>query len=91
MKLVRLSLQKLSDKNTIMKIILNKYLYVVLFTCLNVLAFAGAPPIPGGGSTGAGGTGAQASPIDMYVIILATVAIVFAVFFAKRYATQQAK
>ena len=91
MKMVRLSLQKLLDKNTIMKIILNKYLYVALFTCINVLAFADTPPIPGGGGTGSSGTGSPASPIDMYIYVLGIIAIGCAIYFAKKYTKQLSK
>ncbi|WP_370898551.1 signal peptidase [Chryseobacterium gossypii] len=43
------------------------------------------PPNPGGGSTGGHGTGGQASPIDMYVYVLGIIAVMFIVFFTKKY------
>ncbi len=69
---------------------ITKFRYTVLFTLLNVLAFA-QPPIPGGGGAGASGTGAAASPIDMYVYFLAAIAILFTAYFAKKYTKQLSK
>jgi len=44
----------------------------------------GAPGIPG-----SVGPGKQASPIDMYVYILAIAAVLMIVYFAKKYKTQK--
>ncbi|WP_228421910.1 hypothetical protein [Chryseobacterium soldanellicola] len=45
------------------------------------------PPDPGGG--GVVGPGAPSSPIDMYVYALGVVAVMFIVFFTKRYKDQK--
>ncbi len=50
------------------------------------------PPAPGSGeaSKGTVGPGAQASPIDMYVYALAIIAVMFIVFFTKKYTSRKA-
>ena len=65
---------------------MNKILTLVfIFATL----FANAqPPNPGGGVGGVG-PGRPASPIDMYVYILAIAAILLIAFFAKKYKTQK--
>jgi hypothetical protein len=55
-----------------------------------VILVNAAPPVPGGGSTGGSGTGEQASPIDMYVYVLSIIAVIFIVFFTKKYKSQKA-
>ncbi|UMQ40036.1 signal peptidase [Chryseobacterium sp. Y16C] len=44
---------------------------------------------PGGTGGDTGTPGAQASPIDMYVYVLAIVAILTIVYFAKKYKSQK--
>lgn len=65
-----------------------------IFILLLISSFVYAddtPPCPGcpGGNTGGVGPGKEASPIDMYVYILAIVAILFIVHFAKKYRAQK--
>lgn len=43
----------------------------------------------GGSGVGGNGYGSQASPIDMYVYVLAAAAIFMIVYFAKKYKTQK--
>lgn len=90
MKKVKNLLQKLSDKNTIMKIIQNKFNYTVVLLLCSLFSLAQLPPDPGGG-TGGVGPGQRASSIDMYAFVLIAVAIIFAVFFAKNYIKKLAK
>ncbi|WP_374463324.1 signal peptidase [Chryseobacterium sp.] len=75
---------------TINKLILAFFLFSIS------LAYAGnggngtgSPPTPGGGN-GGNGTGSPASPIDMYVYVLGIVAIVFIVYFTKKYKSVKA-
>ena len=71
-----------------MKIITNFFL-VTFFLLIGVLINA-APPCPtcppGSGGGGGGGTtpGAPASPIDMYIYILALAAVLFIAYYAKK-------
>lgn len=58
---------------------------VSVFFLFAVVLLNAAPPIPGGGGGGGNGTGAPASPIDMYVYVLAVVAVVFIAFYTKKY------
>ena len=63
-----------------------------LFTFLIIGAFLqaqGPPPPPDGGGGGVG-PGTPASPIDMYVYILAIAAIFFITLYAKRIQNKQA-
>ncbi|WP_294221852.1 MULTISPECIES: signal peptidase [Chryseobacterium] len=50
------------------------------------------PPAPDSGATnrGAVGPGAQSSPIDMYVFALVIIAVMFIVFFTKKYTSRKA-
>lgn len=50
------------------------------------------PPAPSSGeaSRGTVGPGAQASPIDMYVFALGIIAVMFIVFFTKKYTSKKA-
>lgn len=50
------------------------------------------PPAPNSGDANRGtvGPGAQASPIDMYVYALGIIAVMFIVFFTKKYTTRKA-
>lgn len=68
---------------------INKLTYV-LFLFAAILYVQAAPPIPGGGGGGGDGTGAPSSPIDMYVYALSVIAIMFIVFFTKKYKSQKA-
>jgi len=49
------------------------------------------PPAPNSGeaSRGTVGPGAQASPIDMYVYALAIIAVMFIIFFNKKYTSRR--
>ena len=64
----------------------NKVITAILFFA--VLFTNAQPPNPGGG---VGGTtpGQQASPIDMYVYVLAIIAISMIVYFAKKFKIQK--
>lgn len=65
---------------------INKLVYTFfLFTVLMISAQA--PPNPGGGGTGGSGTGGTvvSSPIDMYVYVLAIIAIMLIIFFSRKY------
>jgi len=72
-------------KNNISKLLSTLFIFAVLF----VKAIPSAP-VPPGGSTGGSGTGEQASPIDMYVYVLSIIAVMFIVFFTKKYKSQKA-
>lgn len=50
------------------------------------------PPAPDSGTASRGtvGPGAQASPIDMYVYALGIIAVMFIVFFTKKYTSKKA-
>jgi hypothetical protein len=69
---------------------INKLFYAFfLLTAFLVSAQDDAPPNPGGGGTGGSGSGAPASPIDMYVYALGILAVMFIVFFTKKYASKK--
>ena len=61
---------------------------VTLLFVFATLIMNAQPPDPGGGGGGVG-PGAPASPIDMYVYVLGVVAVMFIVFFTKRYKDQK--
>jgi hypothetical protein len=61
---------------------------VTLLFVFATLIMNAQPPDPGGGGGGVG-PGAPASPIDMYVYVLGMVAVMFIVFFTKRYKDQK--
>lgn len=69
-------------------------LFFGLFFLLSLLLQA-QPPCPtcppGSGGGGGGGTtpGSQASPIDMYIYVLAIAAVLIIAYFAKKYKTQK--
>lgn len=73
---------------TINKLVSALLLFVVSFV------YAGeAPPSPdvaARGGIGGGGPGAPSSPIDMYVYVLAAVAILFITFYTKKYKSVKA-
>lgn len=60
------------------------FLSLFLFAVSMLFAQSTPPPVPPGGGTGGVGTGAQASPIDMYVYILAGIALIMMLYFVKR-------
>lgn len=68
-------------------------LVLVLFLFVVSLAYADVPDLPAPTTAkdgiGGGGPGAVASPIDMYVYALSVIAIVFIVFFTKKYKIQK--
>lgn len=47
-------------------------------------------PVPGGDGTGTVGPGKPASPIDMYIYVLSIVAILFIVYYTKKYKSVKA-
>lgn len=59
------------------------FLFLVIGTLFRAEEIPEAPAPPGGGGGGVG-PGAISSPIDMYVYILAVVAILFMVYFARK-------
>lgn len=62
-----------------------------LFLFVTLLVSAGPPMPPDGGNGGNGtGGGDAAAPIDMYIYALSIIAIVFIVFFTKKYNSQKA-
>ncbi|QOW12017.1 signal peptidase [Kaistella flava (ex Peng et al. 2021)] len=69
----------------------------MLFLILGSLMYADSGPVgppsppPGGGNNGGGtsGPGGLASPIDMYIYILAIAAILFIVLYAKKVQNKQ--
>lgn len=64
-----------------MKLINKTLFFLFLFA---VMLYNGqTPPIPGDDGGGGTGTGAPASPIDMYVYVLAVVGILFIIFYNK--------
>lgn len=84
---------KFLDKTYNMKIYKKLSLALLLFVTSLIYAqsqpptpAAGGPP---GGGTGGTGTGSQASPIDMYVYVLAIAAVLIIAYFAKKYKTQK--
>ncbi|RXM37731.1 signal peptidase [Chryseobacterium sp. CH21] len=72
---------------TINKLALAFFLFVVSLAYADTMP---QPAIPGGGGNGGNGTGQPASPIDMYVYVLAIVAIGFIVYFTKKYKSVKA-
>ncbi len=68
---------------------INKLLYS-LFLLTTLWVSAQAPPNPGSGGTGGSGTGAPATPVDMYVYALGIIAVMFIVFFTKKYTGRKA-
>lgn len=66
---------------------MKKIIYILLFTIGNILINA-QPPCPTcpPGNGGVGGTtpGARSSPIDMYAVYLAAVAIILIMLYAKK-------
>lgn len=64
---------------------------LILFLMIGSLLYADDPivPIPTPPGSGGVGPGAPASPIDMYVYILAIAAILFIVLYAKRIKQRQ--
>lgn len=63
---------------------INKLIYsLFIFAAFLVNA---QPPRPGGGGVT---PGSAASPIDMYVYVLSIVAVIFIVFFTKKYKSQK--
>ena len=72
-----------------MNIISNKIRYTLVLLFMSIAAIA-QPPDPGGG-TGGVGPGARSSSVDMYALVLAIIAIVFAIYFAKNYVKKLAK
>lgn len=68
--------------------ILKKITQGLLFLYVTLSHAQTDPPPPGGG-TGSVGTGQRASSVDMYVYVLAIVAILFIVHFAKKYRAQK--
>ncbi|MFC6268318.1 signal peptidase [Frigoriflavimonas asaccharolytica] len=72
-----------------MKSFNKKFVYSIILSFMSIAAIA-QPPDPGGG-TGGVGPGQTASPIDMYVYILAIVAVGLVIFFSKKYSKQISK
>ena len=70
---------------------INKLLYsfFLLIATISVSAQT-TPPNPGSGGTGGSGTGAPATPVDMYVYALGIIAVMFIVFFTKKYTSKKA-
>ncbi|KQS93708.1 hypothetical protein [Chryseobacterium sp. Leaf394] len=70
---------------------INKVLSVLFLMAISlVYGQEGLPePVDPGGGQGTGGTGAQSIPVDMYVYVLAVVAVMLLVFFAKKYKSQK--
>ncbi|WP_027380198.1 hypothetical protein [Chryseobacterium daeguense] len=60
----------------------------LLFLFAAMWVSADTPPNPIGGGSGGNGTGA-ASPIDMYVYALGVIAVMFIVFFTKKYSSKK--
>lgn len=46
-------------------------------------------PVTPGEGQGTTGSGAQSIPVDMYVYVLAAIAVILLVFFAKKYKSQK--
>lgn len=65
-------------------------LIFVFSTSISMIFAQGLPnqPVPPTG-TGVTGTGSQSIPVDMYVYVLAIVAILMVVLFAKKYKAQK--
>lgn len=71
---------------------INKLVFALFFfTTILVSADPDDMPVPGGGGTGGHGTGgAPSSPIDMYIYLLAVVAIAFIAVYTKKYKSLKA-
>ncbi|MFY7814527.1 MAG: signal peptidase [Chryseobacterium taeanense] len=68
---------------TVNKLVLASFLFFVVL--MNA-----QPPSPAGGIANKGnGTGAPSSPIDMYMYVLAIVAIMLIIFFSKKYSPKK--
>lgn len=72
-------------KNNISKLLSTLF----LFTVLLVKAIP-STPVPPDEGTGGVGTGEPAAPIDMYVYVLSIIAVMFIVFYTKKYKSQKA-
>lgn len=74
---------------------LNKLLYSLFLFAIFLVNAQGSsgpgsqPPRPGGNGEGGVGPGGESVPIDMYIYVLAIVAIAFIIFFTKRYKGQK--
>ncbi|KQT21801.1 hypothetical protein ASG31_00180 [Chryseobacterium sp. Leaf404] len=70
--------------------IITKYIFLALVLLSNFI-LAQTPQCPTCGTGGGGGTtpGKQSIPVDMYVYVLAAVAVMMVVFFAKKYKSQK--
>ncbi|UOE38721.1 signal peptidase [Chryseobacterium oryzae] len=70
-----------------------KKIFVLLFINCFLLVFSGPPcptcTTPGKGGVGGVTPGSAATPIDMYVYVLAIVAFLIIAFVAKKYKTQK--
>jgi len=64
--------------------LLHKILFFTFLLFGIILKAQEAPPLPPPGEGRGVGPGSPASPIDMYVYILALVAIVFIVYFSRK-------
>lgn len=77
---------------------LNKFLLIFCFSIVSITNYTfaqnqggtGNIPEPPPMEVQTDGIGSPASPIDMYILILAAVAIAFAVYYSKRYVNQKA-
>lgn len=69
----------------------NKFIYIIVLLFSLVLKAGEEPCPPGVDCNGVGGNGygKAASPIDMYVYVLAIVAFLIIAFVAKKYKTQK--
>ncbi len=63
---------------------------VSAFFLFAILWLDAQPPNPGSGGVGGSGTGAPASPVDMYVYALGIIAVMFIAFFTKKYTSKKA-
>lgn len=72
---------------------INRFILPSVLFFLSVLVYGqpgtGSPPGPAAPVPGTVGPGRVASPIDMYVYVLAIAAILMIVYFAKKYKTQK--
>jgi hypothetical protein len=76
-------------KNILRLFILTYFLFSGFLYAGNDVPQPPAMARPGGGGGDTGTPGAVASPIDMYVYVLAIAAILMIVHFAKKYKTQK--
>jgi len=67
------------------------FLLLFIFSISLFYAQGGLPttPVNPGEGEGTTGTGAQSIPVDMYVYVLAILAVLMVVFFAKKYKSQK--